>query len=186
MSAIRPYPTIIVRSVRAAEFVNGTLYTVPNLGGRLRATGGEDECGWRFLSFDPKLLIVVDSEAGRPERRRAIRRHFGAHADYAWGSVRVVFFVGKPRDRALFKRLRAEMDEHGDVVLTNAWQPYTRDSPFRTVRAVSALKWARANCGKAQYVLKTGDTVDISVSAVMKLVRGSRYMKNSVWTFDAM
>lgn len=143
-------------------------------------------CGFRFVSFDPELLLVIDSVAENSKRRRTIRRQFEALSEYYWGSLRAVFFVGKPRDRELLKRLEAEMDKHGDVVLTNVWQPFTRDSPFLTIRAVSALKWVHARCKEAPFVLKFSDTADINVPAAMKLVRGSQYMKNSVWTFEAM
>lgn len=158
---------------------------MPDLAGRLRASDA-DVCSREYVKGKVRLLMVINSGAERPKRRRNIRRQFARFQECFSGKARAVFFVGRPRNGTLERRLEKEAAAYGDVVLTDVWQPLTRKSHFLSVRAVSALNWARANCRQAQFVLKTSDTVNVNVPAVMKLVRDSHYMTNTMWMFEKM
>lgn len=153
---------------------------------RLRADGPDVCKPMASLRRPAKLLILVDSEASNKQRRHQLRSKFHRIVRQHAGSVRVAYFVGKSSNKQQQKNLLREQFQYNDMVLTNVWQPASAGQHYRTIKAVSSLKWLTKNCVHADFVLKIDESLDVvHLRAIEKYMRSSWRFRNSIWSYHS-
>ena len=109
-----------------------------------------------------RLLIAVKSAPDHVQRRRAIRRTWGAPRS----DVRHVFLLGmRAGEHELQRAVRYEAEEYGDIV-----QAYFQDSYYNnTLKTMSGLRWSAERCADAEHTLFVDDDMYVSVPTVLRL-----------------
>ncbi|NXV58540.1 B3GT4 galactosyltransferase, partial [Molothrus ater] len=113
----------------------------------------------------PFLLVLVPSAAPHLQRRLAVRDTWGG----PWPGepsgappARTVFVLGTPRDPQTQRELLAESRQHGDILQGDFQDSYAN----LTRKTQLLLRWARACCAAAPFLLKADDDVFVNVPAV--------------------
>ncbi|NXH52374.1 B3GN5 glucosaminyltransferase, partial [Rhabdornis inornatus] len=114
----------------------------------------------------PFLLILVPSAPAHRERRLAVRDTWGG----PWGESgtppsRTVFVLGVPPSSSSSdtqRELLAEWRQHGDILQGDFGDTYAN----LTWKTLLLLRWARACCEGAAFLLKADDDVFVNAPAV--------------------
>ncbi|XP_014749523.1 PREDICTED: beta-1,3-galactosyltransferase 4, partial [Sturnus vulgaris] len=111
----------------------------------------------------PFLLILVPSAPSHRDRRLAVRDTWGG----PWGDSgtppsRTVFVLGVTANPDTRRELLAESRRHGDILQGDFGDTYAN----LTWKTLLLLRWARACCGGAPFLLKADDDVFVHVPAV--------------------
>lgn len=123
---------------------------------RLRGDGDD------LAQQQPRLFLGVLSSSGNVDRRNAIRDTWGGDKRL----YRVLFFVSRPRDDAVFDSLRKEATDKGDVVvLGHVWESYENI----TYQTFEVCRAAYVD-GQATHVVKVDDDSYVRVGTVLREV----------------
>ncbi|XP_041282803.1 beta-1,3-galactosyltransferase 4-like, partial [Onychostruthus taczanowskii] len=112
----------------------------------------------------PFLLLLVPSAPQHRQRRLAVRRTWGG----SWPGppdappARTVFVLGTPQDPQSQRELLAEWRQHGDILQGDFGDSYGNLSR----KTLLLLRWGRACCGGAPFLLKADDDAFVNVPAV--------------------
>ncbi|CAG5131439.1 unnamed protein product [Candidula unifasciata] len=127
------------------------------------------------------VLFVIPSAPTNFENRDKVRK--GSRASYIHDSnnqAKLLFFLGRSQSNAtdedIQQKINEEVIKYNDIV-----QDGFEDS-YRNMRlkAVSMLKWASNFCGRAKYVIRTDDDVQVNPE---KLVAALDRMSNEFSDF---
>ncbi|XP_074385914.1 beta-1,3-galactosyltransferase 4 [Zonotrichia albicollis] len=111
----------------------------------------------------PFLLILVPSAPPHLQRRLAVRDTWGGPwAGSGAPPARTVFVLGTPGDPREQRELLAESRQHGDILQGDFADSYAN----LTRKTLLLLRWARACCAAAPFLLKADDDVFVNVPAV--------------------
>ncbi|KAF4790227.1 beta-1,3-galactosyltransferase 4-like protein [Turdus rufiventris] len=111
----------------------------------------------------PFLLLLVPSAPAHRERRLAVRDTWGG----SWNEpgtppTRTVFVLGVPPGPDSQRELLSESRQHGDILQGDFDDSYAN----LTRKTLLLLRWARACCAAAPFLLKADDDVFVNVPAV--------------------
>uniref|UniRef100_A0A8U8AST2 Hexosyltransferase n=1 Tax=Geospiza parvula TaxID=87175 RepID=A0A8U8AST2_GEOPR len=109
----------------------------------------------------PFLLILVPSAPPHLQRRLAVRDTWGEHSGAGKRAPcgAPVFVLGNPRDPQTQRELLAESRQHGDILQGDFGDSYAN----LTRKTLLLLRWARACCAAAPFLLKADDSVAVRV-----------------------
>ncbi|NXM51582.1 B3GT4 galactosyltransferase, partial [Gymnorhina tibicen] len=112
----------------------------------------------------PFLLILVPSAPSHASRRLAVRDTWGSPPPGPPGTpgTRTVFVLGVPASAASQRELLGEWRRHGDILQGDFGDSYGN----LTRKTLLLLRWARACCGGAAFLLKADDDVFVNAPAV--------------------
>ncbi|NXC01430.1 B3GT4 galactosyltransferase, partial [Orthonyx spaldingii] len=111
----------------------------------------------------PFLLILVPSAPSHVAERLAVRDTWGG----PWGGsatppARTVFVLGSPASPRWQRELQRESRQHGDMLQGDFGDSYAN----LTRKTLLLLRWARACCDAAPFLLKADDDVFVNVPAI--------------------
>lgn len=128
-------------------------------------------------------LIAVFSDAAHFDRRSAVRRTWGRIARR--NDFRLIFVLARPRTAELQIGVDEEGRIHGDLVQLDAVDAYDR----LTVKSASTLRWFRAHCPRAEYLLKIDDDCFLNSDTLARFLgerssadRGRKVIYGMLWT----
>ncbi|XP_068033828.1 LOW QUALITY PROTEIN: uncharacterized protein [Anomalospiza imberbis] len=115
----------------------------------------------------PFLLILVPSAPQHLQRRLAVRDTWGGPWGHSRGGsgappARTVFVLGTAPEPGAQRELLAEWRRHGDILQGDFGDTYGN----LTRKTLLLLRWARACCAAAPFLLKADDDVFVNVPAV--------------------
>ncbi|XP_064464519.1 beta-1,3-galactosyltransferase 1-like [Ornithodoros turicata] len=115
---------------------------------------------------DPKdnVVVCVTSSPNNFEARKAIRHSWGN----ATQNLTVLFFMGRPRDFYILKRVKDESSRHEDIIMENL-TPRARN---RVLHAIQALLIARRLFDNRSNVLKVYDNTFVNTRLLLGITRG--------------
>ncbi|KAH8034701.1 hypothetical protein HPB51_000791 [Rhipicephalus microplus] len=91
----------------------------------------------------------------------------------------VVFLLGATPDHEVQRKVLAENDIYGDVVQGDFIESYEN----LTYKTAMMIRWTRAKCSKAEFVLKIDDDMILSVWDFAVILKGLEGIKHSMWGY---
>nr|XP_037288785.1 beta-1,3-galactosyltransferase 1-like [Rhipicephalus microplus] len=91
----------------------------------------------------------------------------------------VVFLLGATPDQDVQRKVLAENDIYGDVVQGDFIESYEN----LTYKTAMMIRWTRAKCSKAEFVLKIDDDMILSVWDFAVILKGLEGIKHSMWGY---
>jgi beta-1,3-galactosyltransferase 1 len=111
------------------------------------------------------ILIFILSSPDNFSRRNVIRETWGNSSSYLmYGTVKVMFWLGKTKDHKAQKNIGEEFKRHGDILQGDLIDSYHNLSH----KTVMGYKWLIKNCKNARYILKTDDDLFINIFRVFQ------------------
>ncbi|XP_059173041.1 beta-1,3-galactosyltransferase 1-like [Physella acuta] len=121
------------------------------------------------------LLLAVTSDIDNFSRRQNARQIITGDLQKKTGiRCKMIFFIGKMSqnlsDSHVVNQIENEAKQHGDIVQESY------EDVFKNIRVkvTSMLKWTSTYCGKAKYVIKMNDDVDLDVPALYAALKNAR------------
>ncbi|GBP04841.1 Beta-1,3-galactosyltransferase 5 [Eumeta japonica] len=106
----------------------------------------------------PLLAVIISSDPGNLDRRKAIRQTWGGSCD----TTKVVFLFGETENTTVARTVQMESATFRDIVQGNFIDSYRN----MTYKHMMGLKWATHHCPTARYVLKTDDDLFVNMGAL--------------------
>ena len=128
-----------------------------------------------LLLHDPSLcensphlgfILYVHSAPGNAERRKVLRQTYANPRLFKNRPFQVIFLLGLPKERGVQELVKAEFDQHRDIV-----QGYFIDD-YRnmTLKAVMGLSWIRSHCKHAAFAIKVDDDTFLNIFEMVSLL----------------
>ncbi|XP_064595119.1 beta-1,3-galactosyltransferase 1-like [Liolophura sinensis] len=105
------------------------------------------------------FIVIIHTAIENFNKRLGIRQTWANPVHYKTFTMRTVFFVGRPKDKALQSFLQSESEQHNDLVQGNFLDTYRNI----TYKAVMAFQWIYEFCSHAQIVLKADDDMFVNM-----------------------
>lgn len=99
------------------------------------------------------LMIIAVSRPNGFALRKAVRSTWGSLADPECG-VRLIFIVGRTRDKSVQESLITEAEEYGDVLQSNAFEDNYRAQALKTIYL---FQWSGTFCPGSVFTVKIDD-----------------------------
>ncbi|XP_064626905.1 beta-1,3-galactosyltransferase 5-like [Lineus longissimus] len=103
------------------------------------------------------LLVLVASPPKNHHIRSVVRLSWGAVKSHKGYTIKVLFYMGKPRNSSQQRELMSESISHNDI-----FQSEVADDRL-TLKTLAAFQWAGSECAVARFVLKVDDDVFVNV-----------------------
>lgn len=130
------------------------------------------------------LLLVLSSYRDNSENnRQSVRSTYGSVARGGqWPGrplvipVRLVFLLGKPPSQLQWLLVKADIKEHGDIIVGDFIDSYRN----LTLKVLLGLRWTVDHCRRVRYVMKADDDtfINLPLLTTFLLERGER---NSIY-----
>ncbi|XP_065214673.1 beta-1,3-galactosyltransferase 1-like [Planococcus citri] len=115
-------------------------------------------------SNKPLMLIIVCSEIGHVEQRKAVRETWAVAAQR--NNMAVLFLMGIDTKKEIDHEIIDENLKYGDIIVENFVDTYNN----LTIKSIMMLKWINQNCLNAKFIMKVDDDVYINVRNVLKTI----------------
>lgn len=122
---------------------------------------------------ETQLLIIVDSNPRRAQRRTQIRETWSTSS-----IVSKIFFVGLPDHRsvAFFQDMMIEVQNSSNTAILDVIE-----SPGnKTMKSLGEIKWALNNCNFS-YLLHVPEDFDVDVDKMVDILQSDQLKNGSVW-----
>ena len=114
---------------------------------------------------DVFLMIYVHTAPSHTKRRMVIRNTWANQKYYPDDIVRVIFVMGKTKDKQEIQdSLAFESEQYGDIVQEDFEDTYKN----LTYKGIAALKWIKIYCSHSKFVLKTDDDIFVNMFTLMR------------------
>lgn len=113
------------------------------------------------------LLILVKSSLNNFDRRRIIRKTWGAENRFSDVLTRTVFMLGKTYDKDLEKRILDEHQQYNDIVQYDFIDQYYNN----TIKTLNAIKWASTHCNDSRFYFFSDDDMYVSIKNLLRYLR---------------
>lgn len=133
-------------------------------------TNAADTCKHFFDESRTRILIFVESNARNSDRRQLIRSTWALPMLQKALNFKVVFLLGKSRNRIAQDVVDEEFYAYGDIVQEN----FTESFKHLTLKSVMGLKWTRSHCPEADFIMKTDDDILIHVPNLIQMLAKHR------------
>ncbi len=105
------------------------------------------------------LLVYVHSAPDHYKKRTAIRETWGNPKNFPHLTYKVVFLMGRPKDKAVQDAIQLESETYNDIVQETFIDSYRN----LTYKAIEGLKWISHNCNHAKFILKSDDDIFVNI-----------------------
>ena len=120
-----------------------------------------------------QILIYVHTAVHNVERRTIIRSTWARRGLFKEDITRLVFLMGRPKDKDEEEIVQKEGAVHRDLVVGDFTDHYKN----LTLKAILGLKWASLHCQKAQYVIKADDDAFVNIFEIRKILKANAERK---------